>query len=174
MPLYCRRANPSVQCAIASRGLPAVSQEDETMAHEEELAAVPLFSQLARKDLTRIGRAVVERNYKKGETIVKEGEQAVAFFVVIKGLVEVAAGSGAKKQKLDELGPGGIFGEMALLDGGPRVATVKAIDDSVCLVLSRWDFVAELRTNPQIAVGMLPIISGRLREADAKLAAASH
>ncbi len=144
------------------------------MAHEAELAAVPLFSQLPRKDLTRISRAVVERNYKKGETIVKEGEQAIAFFVVTKGHVEVTAGVGAKKQKLSELGAGGIFGEMALLDGGPRVATVRALDDCVCLVLSRWDFVAELRTNPQIAVGMLPIISGRLRDVEAKLAAASH
>jgi CRP-like cAMP-binding protein len=144
------------------------------MAHEEQLAAVPLFSQLPRKDLTRLGRAVVERNYKKGETIVKEGEQAVAFFIVTKGKVEVSAGGGAKRQKLNELGPGGVFGEMALLDGGPRAATVKALDDVECLVLSRWDFVAELRTNPQVAVGMLPIISKRLREVEAKLSQASH
>ena len=159
---------------VASRTKPSVSQENETMAHEQELAAVPLFSQLPRKDLIRISRAVVERNYKKGETIVKEGEQAVAFFVVTKGHVEVTTGTGPKKQKLSELGAGGIFGEMALLDGGPRVATVRAMDDCVCLVLSRWDFVAELRTNPQIAVAMLPIISGRLRDVEAKLAAASH
>jgi CRP-like cAMP-binding protein len=144
------------------------------MAHEDELAAAPLFSTLARKDLTRLGRAVVERTYKKGETIVKEGEQAVAFFIVTKGKVDVSAGAGAKKEKLSEMGPGGVFGDMALLDGGPRTATVKAIDDTTCLVLSRWDFVAELRTNPQIAVAMLPILSKRLRETDAKLVAASH
>jgi CRP-like cAMP-binding protein len=117
---------------------------------------------------------VVERSYKKGETIVKEGEQAVAFFIVTNGKVEVSAGSAAKRQKLNELGPGGVFGEMALLDGGPRVATVKAIDDTTCLVLSRWDFVAELRTNPQVAVAMLPILSKRLREVEAKLVQASH
>lgn len=144
------------------------------MAHEEELAAAPLFATLSRKELARLGRAVVERNYKKGETIVKEGEQAVAFFIMTKGKVEVSAGQGAKKQKLADLGPGGVFGEQALLDGGPRTATVKAIDDTTCLVLSRWDFVAELRTNPQIAVAMLPILSKRLRETDAKLVAASH
>lgn len=144
------------------------------MAHEDELAAVPLFSTLPRKDLTRLGRAVVERNYKKGDTVVKEGEQAVAFFIVISGKVEVSAGGGAKKQKLADMGPGGVFGEQALLDGGPRTATVKVVDDVTCLVLSRWDFVAELRTNPQIAVAMLPILSKRLRETDAKLVAASH
>ena len=137
------------------------------MAHEEALAAVPLFSRLTRKDLSRIGRAVVERKYKTGETIVKEGEQAVAFFMITKGKVEVISGAGTKKSVvLSTLGHGAFFGEMALLDGVPRNATVKAVADVECLVLSRWDFVAELRTNPHIAVAMLPILSQRLREAN--------
>ena len=140
------------------------------MPHEEELSKVDLFAQFTRKDLTRIGRAVVERKYKPGETVVKEGEQAVAFFVVSKGKLEVTKGAGAKKQKLNTLGPGSVFGEMALLDGGPRVATIVAVEASECLVLSRWDFVAELRTNPQMAVAMLPIVSKRLRQADERLA----
>ncbi len=146
------------------------------MAHEEALAAVPLFSQLSRKDLTRLGRSVVQRKYKKGETIVKQGESAVAFFVIVNGRVEVSQASGAKSQKLAELGRGETFGDMALLDGGPRAATVKALEDTECLVLSRWDFVAELRTNPYVAVAMLPILSRRLREVEAKLAkvAATH
>jgi CRP-like cAMP-binding protein len=140
------------------------------MPHEEALASVPLFSQLTRKDLSRLGKAVVERKYKKGETIVKEGEQAVAFFVITKGRAEVLAGAGTKKTtKLNELAAGSCFGEMALLDGMPRVATVKATEDTECLVLSRWDFVAELRTSPHIAVAMLPILSRRLREADDRL-----
>ena len=105
-----------------------------------------------------------------GETIVKEGEQAVAFFVVMKGRVEVLSGVGSKKQTvLNEIGAGQCFGEMALLDGMPRVATVRALEDTECLVLSRWDFVAEMRTNPDIAVGMLPVLSRRLREADDRL-----
>jgi CRP-like cAMP-binding protein len=140
------------------------------MAHEEELAKVPLFATLARKDLTRLGRAVVERKYKAGETIVKEGEQAVAFFMVTKGKVEAIAGVGSKKSvSLATLGPGSVFGEMALLDGMPRANSVKAVTDTDCLVLSRWDFVAELRTNPHIAVAMLPILSKRLRDADDRL-----
>ena len=139
------------------------------MAHEEALAAVPLFSQLTRKDLSRLGRAVVERKYKAGETIVKEGEQAVAFFMITKGKVEAVAGKAAKQTKLNELGPGQVFGEMALLDGMPRANTVRAVTDTECLVMSRWDFVAELRTNPHIAVAMLPILSKRLREADDRL-----
>jgi CRP-like cAMP-binding protein len=140
------------------------------MAHEEELAKVPLFATLARKDLSRLGRAVVERKYKAGETIVKEGEQAVAFFMVTNGKVEAITGGGNKKSVvLATLGPGSVFGEMALLDGMPRANTVKAVTDTDCLVLSRWDFVAELRTNPHIAVAMLPILSKRLRDADDRL-----
>jgi CRP/FNR family transcriptional regulator, cyclic AMP receptor protein len=143
------------------------------MANEETLAKVDLFSQLSRKDLARLGRAVVARNYKKGETIVKEGDQAVAFFTIASGRVEVIQSAGSKTQRLAELGPGDYFGDMALLDGGPRSATARALEDTQCLVLSRWDFVAELRTSPHIAVAMLPIISKRLREVDAKLAKAS-
>ena len=145
------------------------------MAHEETLATVPLFSQLTRKDLTRLGRAVVERNYKRGETIVKEGDQAVAFFIVRKGHVEVAQSiAGKRSQKLAEFGSGQFFGELALLDGSTRTATVRAMDDAECLVLSRWDFIAEVRSNPQIAVSMLPILAQRIRETDAKLATATH
>jgi CRP-like cAMP-binding protein len=141
--------------------------------HEEALRNVQLFSQFASKDLNRLGRAVVERNYKKGETIVKEGEQAVAFFIITSGKVEVSQSAGAKKsqQTLNTLGKSATFGEMALLDGGPRAATVKALEDTTCLVLSRWDFVAELQTNPHMAVAMLPVLSRRLREVEAKLAA---
>lgn len=142
------------------------------MPHEDALRNVQLFSQFANKDLTRLGRAVVERTYKKGETIVKEGEQAVAFFIITSGKVEVTQSASSKKsQTLDTLGPSATFGEMALLDGAPRAATVKAIEDTTCLVLSRWDFVAELQTNPHMAVAMLPVLSRRLREVEAKLAA---
>jgi CRP/FNR family transcriptional regulator, cyclic AMP receptor protein len=141
------------------------------MPHEDALRNVQLFSQFASKDLTRLGRAVVERSYKKGETIVKEGEQAVAFFVIIKGKVEVVQGSGKKAQMLNTLGPGQTFGEMALLDGAPRAATITTLEDTTCLVLSRWDFVAELQTNPHMAVAMLPVLSRRLREVEARLAA---
>ena len=139
------------------------------MPHEEQLAAVPLFSQFSRKDLSRLGRAAVERSYKKGETIVKEGEQAVAFFVITEGKVEVIKGSSKNPQKLNELTKGAVFGEMALLDGGPRSVTIKALGDVSCLVLSRWDFVAELRTNPHMAVAMLPILSKRLRRANERM-----
>jgi CRP/FNR family cyclic AMP-dependent transcriptional regulator len=130
------------------------------MAHEQELAKVWIFSKLDRSDLERIGKVVVARSYAKGEQIVGEGEQAVAFYVIVKGKVEVTKSG----EVLNTLQAGDGFGEMALLDGFPRVASVKAVEDTECLVMTRWDFTAELRLNPTIALAMLPVMSKRIRE----------
>lgn len=130
------------------------------MAHEQELSKVWIFSKLERSDMERIGKVVVPRAYAKGEGIVKEGEQAVAFYVIIKGKVEVTKAGDV----LNSLGAGECFGEMALLDGYPRSATITAVEDTECLVMTRWDFTAELRTNPTIALAMLPVMSKRIRE----------
>lgn len=135
------------------------------MAHEVALSGVPLFSQLRKRDLTRLGRSITEREYKEGKTIVKEGDPATAFFIVTKGRVEVLASSGRKKStKVKELGRGAFFGEMALIDGARRGATVRAVTDTECLVLPRRAFLSELRENPRIAVSMLPAISMQARE----------
>ncbi len=140
------------------------------MPHEDVLGAAPLFSQLSRKSLARLGRAAVERKFAQGEVIVREGEAAAAFFMITKGRVAVVRGEGAKRSDVfNEIGAGGFFGEMSLLDGAPRMASIKALEDTECLVLSRWDFMAELRTTPEIAVAMLPILSQRVRDLDARL-----
>ncbi len=140
------------------------------MSHEDTLAKVPLFSELGRKDLRQLAQGAVERHYKAGQTIVAEGEHAVTFFLLMKGKAEVVRGLGSEHpRRVNEVVPGGFFGEMGLLDGEPRAATVRALEDSVCLVLSRWDFVGELRSNPQMAVAMLPVLSRRIRELDERL-----
>ena len=130
------------------------------MPYEEQLAKVWIFSKLERSDLARIAKAVVQRTYAKGEEIVKEGEQAVAFYVINSGKVDVSKG----EKTLATMGPGESFGEMALLDGFPRSANITAVEDTECLVMTRWDFTAELRTNPTIALAMLPVMSKRIRE----------
>ena len=138
------------------------------MAHEKELAAIPLFSRREGNDLKRLAKAVVPRNYKQGDTIVKEGEQAVAFFVIVSGKVEVTkAGS-----SLSKLGAGDAFGEMALLDGFPRATSIVALEETECLVMTRWDFTAELRTNSSIGLSLLPVLIMRIRELEWRLNAA--
>lgn len=130
------------------------------MGYEDTLASVPLFSGLEKSDLARLAKVVVARSYRKGEAIVKEGEQAVAFYVIIKGKVEITKGG----EVLNTMGAGDCFGEMALLDGWPRVASVRAAEDTDCLVMTRWDFTAELGANTSIALAMLPVMSKRIRE----------
>ena len=130
------------------------------MAYEEQLGKAWIFSKLEKSDLQRIAKAVVSRKYTKGDTIVTEGEQAVAFFVIVGGKVEVTkAGS-----SLSELGAGDAFGEMALLDGFPRATSVVALADTECLVMTRWDFTAELRTNATISLPLLPVFTMPIRE----------
>jgi CRP/FNR family cyclic AMP-dependent transcriptional regulator len=142
-----------------------LSKKEFGMSLEDTLARAPLFSELSRRDLKRLASAAITRNYKQGETIVKEGENAVAFYLINTGRVHVVRGLGSAREKvLATLGPSDFFGEMALLDSYPRSASVRCLEDTECLVLSRWDFVAELRSNPHIAVQMLPILSRRLRQ----------
>ena len=136
---------------------------------EDTLSQVPLFSQLSRKDLKRLARGTVTRQFGKGAVIVKEGDQAIAFYLMRSGRAEVVKGAeGSSPRVLNTVGPGDFFGEMALLDGYLRSASVRALEDTECLVLSRWDFLAELRSTPSIAVQMLPILSRRLREVESQ------
>ncbi len=129
------------------------------MAHEKELAAIPLFSRLEEEDLKRLGKTVVQRNYAQGNTIVNEGEQAVAFYVIVSGKVDVLKGG----EKVGGKKAGESFGEMSLLDGLPRSTTVIAVEDTQCLVMTRWDFTAELKSTPSIALSMLPELSKIIR-----------
>lgn len=130
------------------------------------LARVPLFKDLPRKTLQRLERIAVSRAFKKGEDIVKEGDRGAGFFLITSGKVEILKGG----SQLNTLGPGDFFGEMALLDNHPRVATVRALEDTACIAMSRWDFVAELRSNPDIALEMLEVLSGRLRQLEERFA----
>ena len=140
------------------------------MSIEDTLAQVPLFSQLSRGALRRLARGTISRRFGRGDVIVKEGEQAVAFYLVLSGKVEVVKqAEGATPRVQGVLGPGDFFGEMALIDDYPRSATVRALEDTECLELWRWDFRYELHRSPSIAVEMLPDLSRRLRQSNAQL-----
>ena len=130
------------------------------MGYEDQLKNVWIFSRLEKADLARMAKVVVPRTYSAGDNIVEEGGQAVAFYVIITGKVEIKK----RGESLATLGAGDSFGEMSLLDGLPRATTVAAKEETECLVMTRWDFNAELQTNPSIALAMLPILSKRIRK----------
>jgi CRP/FNR family transcriptional regulator/voltage-gated potassium channel len=135
------------------------------MAYEVELSAVSIFAGLKKADLTRLGRSITEREFKKGRAIVTQGATATAFYIITKGRTEVLIASGKKRPtKVKEMGRGAFFGEMALIDGARRRATVRALTDTECLVLPRKAFLAELRANPKVAVAMLPALAAQARE----------
>ncbi|MCH7617097.1 MAG: cyclic nucleotide-binding domain-containing protein [Chloroflexi bacterium] len=136
------------------------------MGREDLLKSVPIFSELGRGDLSRLAKLMVERTIKAGDAVIEENDQAAGFFVVSSGKLEVER----QGKTLATYGPGDFFGEMALFEGFPRSATVRAVEDSELLAMTRWDFTAELKNRPQIALSMLPVLVRRLREADQKLA----
>ena len=123
------------------------------------LKAVPLFADCDEKQLDFIATQVDEVDFVAGRDLCGEGAAGGEFFVILSGTAEVRR----QGRHLRELGPGDFFGEIALLDGGPRTATVTALSEMKCLVLSRGQFHNVIRQNALIAVSVLQTLGERLR-----------
>ena len=137
------------------------------MSVEETLAHVELFSDLTKEDLERLAKVTMTREYKKDDVIVSEGDLGVAFYIVAKGAVEVVKGLGSgTEQVLATMGPEQFFGEMSLLDNEARSASVRAKEDTECLVLTKWDFNAELVSSPALTHAMFSALARRIRKAN--------
>lgn len=140
------------------------------MNAEELLAQVGLFAEIGQRNRKRLASVMTSHKYGPGDLIMKEGEPASAFYIIASGRVEVVKGLDRQKpQALATLGPGEFFGEMALFEGYPRSASVRALEGTECLTLSRWDFLEELRVAPTIAMRILAVVVRRLRELEAKV-----
>ena len=125
------------------------------------LARVPLFSDCSKRDLQTVARVVRSIPHKNGTVIAREGDPGVGLFVIVEGTAEVSIGG----RKRATLGPGDFFGEIALLDGGPRTATVTATTDVQLLGLTEWVFRGLMVEHPTIALKTLQQMAGRLRAA---------
>ncbi len=140
------------------------------MDREDMLEKVPIFAGLDRKHVKQLSRIMVARTFKTGDVIIKEGDQGAGVFVITSGQVEVVGGAQkASPTVLNTLGPGDFFGEMALFEGFPRSATVRCLEDTECLAMTRWDFRAELNSHSEIAIAVIEAMARRLRETDARL-----
>ena len=134
------------------------------MATEEILAKVELFADLEKEDIARLAKSTLTRNFKQGDVIVKENEVGVAFYIIASGSVEVVKGLGTPGEHVvGTLNAGTFFGEMALFDNHVRSASVRAATDCECLVISKWDFNAEMTQNSHIAIAMLAVLARRIR-----------
>ena len=130
----------------------------------EHLSKVRLFSQLNKKELGRVAKASDETTATAGQVLTTEGNPGHEFFLIMDGEAKVSRDG----TEVASLGPGGYFGELSLLDGGPRSATVTASTDMELLVLGQREFGGVLDEIPSVAHGLLSSMAARLREADAR------
>ncbi|MBV8106734.1 MAG: cyclic nucleotide-binding domain-containing protein [Hyphomicrobiales bacterium] len=102
--------------------------------------------------------------FRAGETIISEGDEGDTAFFIVSGSVEVVIGQGAKARTVGTLKEGEVFGEMSLIEPGPRSATIRATTDLECLATSYEDFIAAIEDNPERAVGFMRTLVRRLRQ----------
>jgi len=127
----------------------------------ETLGRVPLFAGIAPKELHRLADRMAERTFPEGHTITTEGRGGVGFFVIEDGSASVSI----KGAIVGKLGPGDYFGEIALIDNGPRSATIVATSDLRCRGMTTWEFRPFVQEHPEMAWPLLETLVARLREA---------
>jgi CRP-like cAMP-binding protein len=125
----------------------------------DELKRVPLFAGLDRRELDLLAHQVKERRFAAGAVIMKEGATGQGLFIIRDGAVSVRRGD----RTVARLGPGEFFGELAVLDDGPRTADVVADKDSVCLALVSWEIRPLLQEHAGMTFKMLQEVVRRLR-----------
>jgi len=124
-----------------------------------KLAKVPIFSGCSKREIAIIARAAKEVSHREGTVIAREGERGIGLFLILEGQCGVTIGGKSKAK----LGPGDFFGEVALLDGGPRTATVAALSPVRLVGITGWVFRGLLMEHPSIALRTLEAVAGRLR-----------
>jgi CRP-like cAMP-binding protein len=127
----------------------------------EHLGGVPIFEGCSKKELQTIARQVREISHDAGYVIATEGDPGAGLFVIADGEADVTIGG----KKVNHLEKGDFFGEMALLDGGPRTATVTATAPITLYALTEWVFRGLLAEHPSIAMRTLETMASRLRGA---------
>ncbi|HOI29706.1 MAG TPA: Crp/Fnr family transcriptional regulator [Melioribacteraceae bacterium] len=144
------------------------------MPSSEFLAYVPIFSEIPMDTIEKIEKIGTRRMFNKNDVILMEDEVGSALFVIVQGKVKVArTSSDGREVILTILSDSDFFGEMAILDGQTRSATVVAIEDSELFLIQRNDFINLLKEYPEVAISLLQELTKRLRAADGKIKALS-
>ena len=131
----------------------------------EFLSRIEIFSNLGKRDLKALAKSCSEASYKEGDVLCRQGERGVAAFVIASGRIKVENEiEDGTTVDVAELGQGSIVGELSIIDGSERVATIRAVDDVEALVITQWSMAALMKAHPTIAASMLPVIVKRFRE----------
>jgi CRP-like cAMP-binding protein len=123
------------------------------------LKKVPLFAGLDDRELEQIAATMRERRFSKGDTVTEEGAGGAGFFVVEDGTADVTVSG----QPRGTIGAGDYFGEIALLTGSDRTATITATSDMICWGMTPWDFRPLVESNSTIAWKLLTAMADKLR-----------
>ncbi|MDP2883828.1 MAG: Crp/Fnr family transcriptional regulator [Ignavibacteria bacterium] len=131
---------------------------------------VPIFADLEEPDLKKIEKLGLRKKYKKGNIVVLEKEMGAALFVIISGKVKIVrTDEDGREVILSIFGPGEFFGEMSLLDGLARSASVVALTKAELFMIHRRDFLKLVNEHPQVAISLLGELTTRLRKADTQI-----
>ena len=134
------------------------------------LASVPLFRSLNKAQIQSLARTMTPRHYAAGEELVRQGQGGIGLFVVVSGRAEaVHTRLDGTRVVVNTFGPTDFFGELAMLNDEPRTATVVAVEDTECLVLTRWEFLAKLEQDGKMATVILKELAQRFQRAMAVL-----
>jgi CRP/FNR family cyclic AMP-dependent transcriptional regulator len=126
----------------------------------DSLRQVPLFADLGTRDLKRLADSMSETSFSAGA----QGKSGVGFFVILEGTARVSQDG----EEVGRLAAGDYFGEMALIDGDLRLASVHADSDLRCALMTTWNFRPFVREHPEIAWSLLTALVRRVREAQAR------
>ena len=128
-------------------------------ASSDVLKNVPLFASLDRRELEEIAATMRERKFSTGDTVTEEGTGGAGFFVIESGEADVSV----EGQPRGTIRPGDYFGEIALLTGSDRTATITARSDMVCWGMTPWDFRPLVESNSTIAWKLLTAMAEKMR-----------
>jgi CRP-like cAMP-binding protein len=150
------RGWPQKPMPTGTRRLP----REELARREDALRRVPLFRDLPKRHLRSIARVTAVSSVRQGDVMVKEDTPGTVFFVIQEGRAKVVR----RGRTIARLSRGEFFGEISLLDGGPRTASVVAEEPISCLTLAGHDFRQILAREPPLALAILKEVAGRLRD----------
>ena len=134
---------------------------------EQTLAAAPLLADLDKRIIKRLAEQGVRRTYAAGEWIIRQDAPASALYVILRGRAR-AEKDGDLDRTPTEMYAGDFFGELALIEDHPRTASVKAIEETECILFVAWEFTALLKEHPVMAVPIMNALIKRLHRREHK------
>jgi CRP/FNR family cyclic AMP-dependent transcriptional regulator len=146
---------------MSRRGAPRRVSSRDMPAPTDLLSRVPLFAELSDRELKKLARSFKESKFSSGDVIAAQGKGGVGFFVIGEGEVAYSVDG----QETGRGGPGEYFGEIALIDDGPRSASVTAVTDVLAYGLTSWEFRPLVEEDATIAWELLQTMAKRLRAA---------